>query len=185
MQDPVAFTERPAQPGRRLDLMQPVMHAGEKARVPEGEPGTPAKTGQHVSAGNPGHDQVGAVSFVDFRHRKASRAKVVHQPRLDVDVGLNAIPAQHPLAVEFVDISGPPGADQPPRRPAVAHGIIPSPGDPPRPPLRNTSRTTEEPHPMDYGSYQHLLFERHDNGVLLITMNRPEVYNAADEVMHG
>ncbi len=38
---------------------------------------------------------------------------------------------------------------------------------------------------MDYASYQHLLFERHDNGVLLITMNRPEVYNAADEVMHG
>ncbi len=38
---------------------------------------------------------------------------------------------------------------------------------------------------MDYGSYQNLLFERHPNGVLLITMNRPEVYNAADEVMHG
>ena len=38
---------------------------------------------------------------------------------------------------------------------------------------------------MDYSSYQHLLFERHDNGVLLITMNRPEVYNAADEVMHS
>jgi enoyl-CoA hydratase len=38
---------------------------------------------------------------------------------------------------------------------------------------------------MDYSSYQNLLFERHDNGILLITMNRPEVYNAADEVMHG
>ena len=38
---------------------------------------------------------------------------------------------------------------------------------------------------MDYGSYQHLLFERRADGVLLITMNRPEVYNAADEVMHG
>jgi enoyl-CoA hydratase len=38
---------------------------------------------------------------------------------------------------------------------------------------------------MDYASYQHLLFERRDNGVLLITMNRPEAYNAADEVMHG
>ena len=38
---------------------------------------------------------------------------------------------------------------------------------------------------MDYGSYQHLLFERHAGGVLLITMNRPDVYNAADEVMHG
>jgi enoyl-CoA hydratase len=38
---------------------------------------------------------------------------------------------------------------------------------------------------MDYGGYRHLLFERRANGVLLVTMNRPEVYNAADEVMHG
>jgi enoyl-CoA hydratase/carnithine racemase len=37
---------------------------------------------------------------------------------------------------------------------------------------------------MDYGSYDRLLFEDLGNGVLLITMNRPEVYNAADEVMH-
>jgi enoyl-CoA hydratase len=39
--------------------------------------------------------------------------------------------------------------------------------------------------PMDYGAYQHLLFERRDHGVLLITMNRPEVYNAAHEAMHS
>ncbi|HUJ04717.1 MAG TPA: enoyl-CoA hydratase/isomerase family protein [Streptosporangiaceae bacterium] len=38
---------------------------------------------------------------------------------------------------------------------------------------------------MDYASYHHLLVERRDNGVLLITMNRPEVYNAADEQMHS
>jgi enoyl-CoA hydratase len=38
---------------------------------------------------------------------------------------------------------------------------------------------------MDYSAYQHLLFERRDHGVLLITMNRPEVYNAAHEEMHG
>jgi enoyl-CoA hydratase len=38
---------------------------------------------------------------------------------------------------------------------------------------------------MDYGSYDQLLFERRDDGVLLVTMNRPEVYNAADEVMHN
>jgi len=38
---------------------------------------------------------------------------------------------------------------------------------------------------MDYGDYEHLLFERHDDGVLLITLNRPEKYNAADEQMHG
>ena len=37
---------------------------------------------------------------------------------------------------------------------------------------------------MDYGSYHHLLVERRDHGVLLITMNRPAVYNAADEEMH-
>jgi len=38
---------------------------------------------------------------------------------------------------------------------------------------------------MDYGSYHHMLFERRAGGVLLITMNRPDVYNAADEEMHG
>jgi len=37
---------------------------------------------------------------------------------------------------------------------------------------------------MDYSGYQHLLFERHENGVLLITLNRPEVLNAAHEAMH-
>jgi len=37
---------------------------------------------------------------------------------------------------------------------------------------------------MDYGSYQSLLFERRPDGVLLITLNRPEIYNAADERMH-
>src|SRR5215472_10291374 len=38
---------------------------------------------------------------------------------------------------------------------------------------------------MDYGGYHHLLVEQRSNGVLLITMNRPEVYNAADEHMHN
>jgi enoyl-CoA hydratase len=38
---------------------------------------------------------------------------------------------------------------------------------------------------MDYSGYQHLLFDRSDDGVLLITLNRPERLNAADEVMHG
>jgi enoyl-CoA hydratase len=38
---------------------------------------------------------------------------------------------------------------------------------------------------MDYSGYQHLLFDRHDNGVLLITLNRPDVLNAAHEAMHA
>ena len=38
---------------------------------------------------------------------------------------------------------------------------------------------------MDYGGYQHLLFEHRDHGVLLITLNRPDSYNAADEIMHA
>jgi enoyl-CoA hydratase len=46
-------------------------------------------------------------------------------------------------------------------------------------------QSTEEPRGMDYSSYDHLLFERREHGVLLITMNRPEVYNAADEAMHS
>jgi enoyl-CoA hydratase len=37
---------------------------------------------------------------------------------------------------------------------------------------------------MDYSSYQHLLFERKDDGVLLITINRPERLNAANERLH-
>lgn len=36
---------------------------------------------------------------------------------------------------------------------------------------------------MEYSEYKRLLFERFDNGVLLVTINRPEKYNAADEQM--
>jgi enoyl-CoA hydratase len=36
----------------------------------------------------------------------------------------------------------------------------------------------------DYSQYQHLLFERKDHGVLLITINRPEVYNATNSRLH-
>jgi enoyl-CoA hydratase len=36
----------------------------------------------------------------------------------------------------------------------------------------------------DYSQYQHLLFERKAHGVLLITINRPEVYNAANARLH-
>jgi enoyl-CoA hydratase len=38
---------------------------------------------------------------------------------------------------------------------------------------------------MTWSDYQQLAFEERGNGVLLITMNRPDKYNAADEVMHG
>jgi enoyl-CoA hydratase len=38
---------------------------------------------------------------------------------------------------------------------------------------------------MDLASYQHLKLERQPNGVLLITLNRPEVLNAAHEEMHA
>jgi enoyl-CoA hydratase len=37
---------------------------------------------------------------------------------------------------------------------------------------------------MSFDDYQQLTFARRDNGVLLITLNRPEKYNAADEQMH-
>jgi enoyl-CoA hydratase len=46
-----------------------------------------------------------------------------------------------------------------------------------RPGLRSTG--------MDYSRYDRLLFERHPGGVLQITLNRPEVYNAADPAMHS
>lgn len=38
---------------------------------------------------------------------------------------------------------------------------------------------------MDFSTYKQLAFDRLDNGVLKITLNRPEKYNATDEEMHG
>ena len=38
---------------------------------------------------------------------------------------------------------------------------------------------------MDFAKYEQLRFERREHGVLLITMDRPDKYNAADEQMHG
>lgn len=38
---------------------------------------------------------------------------------------------------------------------------------------------------MTFSDYERLRFERRDQGVLLITMDRPEKYNAADAKMHG
>ena len=37
---------------------------------------------------------------------------------------------------------------------------------------------------MRYDEYQHLLFKRHDDGVLQVTINRPEAYNAANARLH-
>ena len=38
---------------------------------------------------------------------------------------------------------------------------------------------------MRFSDYEQLRFERRNNGVLLITLDRPDKYNAADEQMHG
>lgn len=37
---------------------------------------------------------------------------------------------------------------------------------------------------MNYDDFQHILFERRENGVLWMTLNRPEVLNAADRQLH-
>lgn len=36
----------------------------------------------------------------------------------------------------------------------------------------------------DYGEFEHLRFDRRDDGVVLITLDRPEVMNAANVRMH-
>jgi len=37
---------------------------------------------------------------------------------------------------------------------------------------------------MDYKDYQHLVFERRPHGVVLVTINRPEVLNATNDRLH-
>ncbi|MEM7111792.1 MAG: enoyl-CoA hydratase/isomerase family protein [Chloroflexota bacterium] len=37
---------------------------------------------------------------------------------------------------------------------------------------------------MEYADYQHILFERRDHGILWMTLNRPEVLNAANARLH-
>lgn len=37
---------------------------------------------------------------------------------------------------------------------------------------------------MDYGDFRHILFDRREHGVLWLTLNRPEVLNAADARLH-
>ncbi len=38
---------------------------------------------------------------------------------------------------------------------------------------------------VDYGRYEHLLVEREEHGVLKITLNRPDVMNAANDALHA
>jgi enoyl-CoA hydratase len=44
---------------------------------------------------------------------------------------------------------------------------------------------TDRRNQVSLDDYKQLTFSRRDNGVLLITLDRPEKYNAADEQMHG
>jgi len=37
---------------------------------------------------------------------------------------------------------------------------------------------------MRYEDFQHLRFDRHADGVLLVTLNRPEVMNATNARLH-
>src|SRR5256885_9278021 len=37
---------------------------------------------------------------------------------------------------------------------------------------------------MDYRDYQHVRFERRERGVVLVTINRPEVLNATNDRLH-
>jgi enoyl-CoA hydratase len=37
---------------------------------------------------------------------------------------------------------------------------------------------------VEYSKYERLVFERRDPGILQVTLNRPDKYNATDEIMH-
>jgi enoyl-CoA hydratase len=37
---------------------------------------------------------------------------------------------------------------------------------------------------MNYADFQHILFDKRDHGILWLTLNRPEVLNAADQRLH-
>mgnify|MGYP003694321837 CR=1 FL=1 len=51
-------------------------------------------------------------------------------------------------------------------------------------PVSPSSRMGPGGRPMDYTQYQHLTFERKANGVVLITINRPDVLNATNDRLH-
>jgi enoyl-CoA hydratase len=38
---------------------------------------------------------------------------------------------------------------------------------------------------VDFSTYEHLAFQRHDPGILRITINRPEKFNATNETLHS
>jgi len=52
------------------------------------------------------------------------------------------------------------------------------------PPLRRRGDDGELAAVIDYADYRHLLFERRPHGVLLVTINRPEVLNATNDRLH-
>src|SRR5574340_1232071 len=54
----------------------------------------------------------------------------------------------------------------------------------PRPHTDQPPPNRRKPKMTTYEDYNQLNFSRRDNGVLLITLDRPEKYNAADERMH-
>ena len=37
---------------------------------------------------------------------------------------------------------------------------------------------------MDYGDYEHILIEKRGNGIVLLTMNRPETFNSTNFRLH-
>jgi enoyl-CoA hydratase len=52
-------------------------------------------------------------------------------------------------------------------------------------PAGTTGAATDGRNPVSLNDYKQLTFSRRDNGVLVITLDRPEKYNAADEQMHS
>src|SRR5207249_2444476 len=162
------------------------------AAVPERRPEAPLRPPGRRGARRPSHgDHPGGGPRL--RRRRRDRRRV-----LDRGAVLDPAPRQPRVRARARG-----GRAPPPGRADLRHRRAPSAGRPRRPPRNRAgarggasregggARRDEPPLPrarketiMNYADYRHLTFDRKPHGVLLITINRPEVMNATNARLH-